>query len=181
MKSESGFSFAIASQPFRICLNTIKICLKSAKGKFPTFIASCHSSQQTLLAMIILSLNEDCCLKRSLSSLLVLHCSDCYVICFMLRCDGDVKGIGENRKLLKEKNVGKILSFLNLTFGMSFYFLEGSLSFVKIQSKIKSKTCVSSIVPLSQSTRSSAVLLLSQSHTATYQYMISMYDYFQVK
>ena len=106
------------------------------------------------------------------SSCFTLQCSDCYVICFMLRCDGDVKGIGENRKLLKEKNVGKILSFLNLIFGMSFYFLEGSLSFVKIQSKIKSKTCVSSIVPLSQSTRSSAVLLLSQSHTATYQLII---------
>ena len=106
------------------------------------------------------------------SSCFTLQCSDCYVICFMLRCDGDVKGIGENRKLLKEKNVGKILSFRNLTFGMSFYFLEGSLSFVEIQSKIKSKTCVSSIVPLSQSTRSSAVLLLSQSHTATYQLII---------
>ena len=94
-----------------------KICLKSAKILLPTFIASCHSSQQTLLAMIILSLKEDCCVKRFLSS---LHCSDCYVICFMLRCDGDVKGIGENRKLLKKKTSEKILNFLNLIFGMSF-------------------------------------------------------------
>ena len=42
------------------------------------------------------------------SSCFTFQCSDCYIICFMLRCDGDVKGIGENRKLLKEKNVGKI-------------------------------------------------------------------------
>ena len=98
-----------------------KICLKSAKILLPTFIASCHSSQQTLLAMIILSLKEDCCVKRFLSNLLVLHCSDCYVICFMLRCDGDVKGIGENRKLLKKKNTSeKLFNFLHPIFEMSF-------------------------------------------------------------
>ena len=156
--------FAPKSIEFRICLYD-KRCLKSAKRKFPTFIASCHSSQQTLLAMIILSLKEDFCVKRFLSSLLVLHCSVCYVICFMLRCNGDVKGIGENRKLLTKK-----IHWKNIEHSWSNFWnilLEGS--FEKIQSKIKSQTCVSSIVPLSQSTRSSAVLLLSQSQTATFQ------------
>ena len=156
--------FAPKSIEFRICLYD-KRCLKSAKRKFPTFIASCHSSQQTLLAMIILSLKEDFCVKRFLSSLLVLHCSVCYIICFMLRCNGDVKGIGENRKLLKKKIHRK-----NIEYSWSnFWNILLEVSFVKIQSKIKSQTCVSSIVPLSQSTRSSAVLLLSQSQTATFQ------------
>ena len=157
--------FARKSIEFRICLHTIKICLKSAKGKFPTFIASCHSSQQTLLAMIILSLKEDCCVKRFFSSLFVLHCSDCNVICFMLRCDGDVKGIGKNRKLLKKKK------YTGTNIKLSSFILEcgRKLCKDKIQNK-QQDLCLlnSAFVPINKKQRCSVVVPVTHSHLSRY-------------
>ena len=144
-----------------------KINLKSGKIHLPTFIASCHSSQQTLLAMIILSLKEDCCVKRFLSSLLVLHYSDCNVICFMLRCNGDVKGIWENRKLLKKKNTSeRILNFLHLILEYPF---RRKLCKDTIQNK-KQDLCLfnSAFVPVDKKQRCSVVVPVTHSHLSRY-------------